>query len=231
MAAKTPKTAKTKPRTAAGRATPKKPRIDWDAVCRDYRTAKYTDIELATKHKVTREAISRRRKKEGGPAWEQDLSDAIKHATDAALVRSIVTEDHTKVTDTVLAMAEIGKNVILGHRKDLGRLAEVQRKLLNQIEQAVDNLPDLAEVIEMVRKPNENGMDRANDALRKAMERGALADDLKKLADVNEKVRKGEREAFTLDAKPEDDNRADGRTMSDAELAVRLDHLFSKVQQ
>ena len=76
----------------------------------------------------------------------------------------------------------------------------------------------------MVRNPDENGIDRANDALRKAMSRSALVDDLKKLADVDEKVRKGEREAFGLDAAADGDVNGQPLTkdMTDAERAVRL---------
>lgn len=39
------------------------------------------------------------------------------------------------------------------------------QQALNQIRQAAANMVDLAEVIEMVRKPDDNGIDRANDAL------------------------------------------------------------------
>ena len=124
--------------------------------------------------------------------------------------------------DTVLAAAELNTRVILAHRQGLNRLTEIKGKLLAQIEQAAENMVDLAQVIEMVRNPDDNGVDRANDALRKAMGRSALVDDLKKLADVDEKVRKGEREAFGLDveAPPEEDARQ--ARMTDAERAVRL---------
>ena len=78
----------------------------------------------------------------------------------------------------------------------------------------------------MVRKPDDNGIDRANDALRKAMSRSALVDDLKKLADVDEKVRKGEREAFGLDdaSKPESDGLA---AMATAELQKLRERLIN----
>lgn len=39
----------------------------------------------------------------------------------------------------------------------------------------------------MVRCEGENGMDKANDALKKSLGRGAIVDDLKKLAEVDEK--------------------------------------------
>jgi hypothetical protein len=126
----------------------------------------------------------------------------------------------------VLAAAEVNKQVILGHRKGLQELTSVKRTLLDQIQQAAAMLPDLAEVIEMVRQPDDNGIDRANDALRKAMSRSALVDDLKKLADVDEKVRKGEREAFGLDAgeKPENEGLA---AMATAELQRLRERLLN----
>ena len=77
--------------------------------------------------------------------------------------------------------------------------------LIDQIEQAAKNLPNLAELIEMVRQPDDNGVDKANDALRRAMSRSGLVDDLKKLAEIDERVRKGEREAFAIGADSDGD--------------------------
>lgn len=144
------------------------------------------------------------------------------------MLRETVTKAQKDTTDTVLVAAELNKQVILAHRHGLQALTNVKQTLLTQIEQAAVLLPDLADVIEMVRKPDDNGMDRANDALRKAMSRSALVDDLKKLADVDEKVRKGEREAFGLDVAPEDaGGPASTKSMTDAERAIRLARLLS----
>ena len=120
----------------------------------------------------------------------------------------------------------MNNQVILAHRHGLQELTSVKRTLLDQIQQAAALLPDLAEVVEMVRQPDDNGVDRANDALRKAMSRSALVDDLKKLADVDEKVRKGEREAFGLDAgtKPENEGLAAMATAELQKLRERLMH-------
>jgi len=215
--------------------TPPKPakrRTDWDAVERDYRTGKFTLRELNTKHGADIGQISRKAKKDG---WTQDLGDAIRQATNARLVADLVDknvkETQQKVNIVVLAAAEQNTQVILGHRTGLGRITQVKRKLLEQIEQAADNMVDLDEIIDMVRNPDEHGMDRANDALRKAMGRSALVDDLKKLADVDEKVRKGEREAFRIDAPPEktDDESATSR-YTDAERAAKLIYLMTQAK-
>lgn len=125
---------------------------------------------------------------------------------------------------TVQAAAEVNTRVILGHRTGLLALTNVKRTLLNQIEQAAANMTDLAEIIEMVRNSDDHGIDRANDALKKAMGRSALVDDLKKLADVDEKVRKGEREAFGLhdDGKPDRHGLEEAATAELQALRARL---------
>lgn len=176
-------------------------KADWDAIERDYRTAKFTLRELETKHGADHSLILRKARKE---EWKQDLGQAIKQATNAKLVEQLVTAEvtnnHQKVTDTIDVAATMGANVILGHRKGLLHITGIKSLLLDQIQQAALHMPDLASVIEMVRNPDDNGIDRANDALKKAMGRSALVDDLKKLAEVDERVRKGEREAFNIES-------------------------------
>lgn len=178
-----------------------KRKTDWDAVERDYRTSKFTLREMAEKHGVTHTTIARRAERQG---WTKDLTDAIRQATNTKLVQQSVQQQctiaHQDATETVLVAAEINTRVILGHRKGLRHIADIKEMLLNQIQQAAENMVDLEAIIEMVRNPDDNGVDRANDALRKAMGRTALVDDLKKLAEVDEKVRKGEREAFSIES-------------------------------
>ena len=215
-----PKSIKSAPKGAIG--VPAKVKADWQAIERDYRTGQFTLRELESKHGANNATISRRAAKSG---WTQDLSVAIRQATNANLIAAIVQEKSSdaqqSAANTVLAAAEVNSQVILKHRTGLGRLTAIKSKLLEQIEQAASNMEDLAEVIEMARSPDEHGMDRANDALKKAMGRSALVDDLKKLADVDEKVRKGEREAFGLNDGPEDESKT-ASAMTDAERAVRL---------
>jgi len=215
----------------AGIAASGKRRTDWEAVERDYRTGKFTLRELEEKHKAFTSSISRKAKKDG---WTKDLSTAIKQATNAKLtsdlVNTLVNEGAQDVSNAVLAAAEVNTRVILSHRKGLQAITNVKRTLLNQIEQAAANMADLAEIIEMVRNPDGNGIDRANDALKKAMSRSALVDDLKKLADVDEKVRKGEREAFGLDDDPADKQEQQGPKMTDAQLALRITNLMSRTK-
>ena len=230
------KTTASKPAAAAekraGIVASTRRKIDWDAVERDYRTGKFTQRELADKYGVTHGAVGKQAREHG---WKKDLTEEIRRATNAKLTEQLVSSEVAKgsqqVANTVAAAAEVNTRVILGHRAGLQAITNVKRTLLSQIEQAASLLPDLAEVIEMVRQPDDNGMDRANDALRKAMSRSALVDDLKKLADVDEKVRKGEREAFALDEDPDKRKPEDDRPkLTDVELALRVANLMAKAK-
>ena len=184
----------------------KRRKVDYEALERDYRTGKFTLRELAEKHDLSHQAIAKRAKTQG---WTQDLGEQIRQATSAKLVANLVNQEVARsgqaVANTVLVAAEINTQVILGHRKGLNRITRIKELLLDQIEQAAANLPELAEVIEMVRNPDDNGVDKANDALRKALSRTGLVDDLKKLAEVDERVRKGEREAFSITGPTDDE--------------------------
>lgn len=194
------------PRKSAAPAGKRARRVDWEAVERDFRTAKFTLRELGEKHRVTHTTIGRRAEREG---WSKDLQQAIRQATNAKLIAETVQQKCTTAqqdaTETVIAAAEINAHVILKHRAGLRRLGDVKDVLIDQIEQAAKNLPNLAELIEMVRQPDDNGVDKANDALRRAMSRSGLVDDLKKLAEIDERVRKGEREAFAIGADSDGD--------------------------
>jgi RNA polymerase-binding transcription factor DksA len=188
---------------------PARRKVDWDAVERDYRTGGFTLRELEAKHGSTNSTIGRKAEREG---WTKDLTDAIRQATNAQLVQQAVQQKCSSslqnAAETVLVAASVNTSVILGHRKGLAETTAVRNLLLHQVAQAAQHLPDLAEVIEMLRKPDDNGIDRANDMMRKAMSRTALVDDLKKLAEVDERVRKGEREAFGIVSGTDDDPQA-----------------------
>ncbi len=182
-------------------------RIDWEAIEREFRTGKFSQVELSKKFGVAEATLCRRIKadqKADMSRWQPDLTLAVRQATNAVLmanlVKSEVNEGQEQVKTNILVAAEMSADVILGHRKGLRHITDIKELLLDQIQQAATHMVDLAEVIEMVRNPDEHGIDRANDALKKAMGRSALVDDLKKLADVDEKVRKGEREAFDIES-------------------------------
>lgn len=186
-----------------------KPKTDWEAVERDYRTGQFTQRELAEKYGVVHGAVGKKIRDNG---WQKDLGEEIRQATSARLVNDLVANEVAKSSQEVASVIDVAVDVnvrvITGHRIGLSRITRVKELLLNQVEQQAANLPELSEIIEIVRSPDENGRDRANDMLRAAMERSTLVDDLKKLAEIDERVRKGEREAFSLNTAPPDDDKS-----------------------
>lgn len=134
--------------TVAGSPTPTaKPKADWEAIERDYRTGRFSDQELADKHGnvVSRQAISKKAKNPKNP-WTKDLSNAIRLATNAKLIEAQVKERVAgevaeKVAGScdatltaVLAAAELNKQVILGHRSDIAKLREITMVTVSAIE-------------------------------------------------------------------------------------------------
>lgn len=121
----------------------RKPKPDWERIEIDYRAGKFTLRELGEMHGVVHTTIARRAEKHG---WTQDLSAAVRAATHAALIATAThqasTNAHQTATDTVLAAAEMGAQVIRAHRT---RLAEVtagadraKEKVLGLLDTAAD---------------------------------------------------------------------------------------------
>ncbi len=115
---------KSAPRSAAVSS----PKTDWQAVERDYRTGKFTLRELEAKHGADNGLISRRAKRDG---WTQDLSVAIRQATKAKLVKAA-----DPVADAVVVneAAELNKQIILAHRKDVQRARDLTMGMFGELE-------------------------------------------------------------------------------------------------
>jgi hypothetical protein len=178
-------------------------KVDWDAVERDYRTGKFTLRELAGKHGGSHQAISKQIEKN---RWTQDLSVAIRVATNAKLVQDLVNHEVAKggqaVANTVLAAAELNRTVILGHRTRLVDLAEAVAKAKAKLMTLGDTVSDIRESAIFVQAV------------------GNLATATKTL--IGE-----ERRAFNLD---DDTSQRESTVslMTDAEVAVRLAFLMDK---
>jgi hypothetical protein len=188
-------------KSATKKVVPKKTRVDWDAVERDYRTAKFTLRELAAKFGVSHQAIAARAKKR---AWTQDLSLAIKQATNALLVDELVAKEIDKngqaVANTVLVAAETNKQVILGHRQELQASRSVASKLLQELSQAA-LLAEESELLAQILAGS--GAEQADEARARAVVTKALGlrgriDGVKSLIDAFTKLQASERVAFGL---------------------------------
>lgn len=146
-----------KAKSRASAATPatlapvKRARTDWDAVERDYRTGKYSLRELGARHGADHGLISRKAKK---GSWTQDLSVAIKQATNAKLtqllVNTEVNESHQKVNAVVSAAADENTRIILSHRTRLIDLADAVDAAKAKLLALGDTVADIREAATFV---------------------------------------------------------------------------------
>lgn len=137
---------------------PKHIRVDWDAVSRDYRATHLTLRELADKHGCSHGRIAQKAKAEG---WSRDLTEAIKQATDASLIKASVAELLTSqanqatqnLTSVVMVAAERNAQVILSHRSRLAALhqdVETAKRKLMEIGDSVADIREAATLVQAV---------------------------------------------------------------------------------
>lgn len=134
-----------------------KPRnkTDWEAVERDYRTSSLTLKELGIKHDCKPSAIANQAKRKG---WQRDLTEAVKHATQAKLIHASVVEAVSTgsksaaqaTTDAVLATAELNARIITSHRKRLADLHELVDTAKGKLEELGSKLIDVREAATFV---------------------------------------------------------------------------------
>ena len=194
---------------------------DWDAIERDYRTGRFTFRELETKHGVPNSTIMRRAKREG---WSADLSNAVRQATNAALISEVVqqkcSDAQQNAADTVLAAAEVNKQVILGHRKHVATAIALASDLMDELKLLGSAKGDLERIAEIVGGEDPEEMLRV---IRKVTSVHTKVGSVKTLADAIDKLVRAERLAFGIDddaGKPPkgDEPPANKYEMSDDEL-------------
>ena len=196
---------------------PKAPgqRVDWEAVRRDYRTGRLTNVEIARRHGIAAESMSRRikndRKRNPGD-WQQDLTKAVREATNAALMSEMVKErvkegvktGQDLTVNSVLAAAEVGVQIVLSHRKDARTARGIAAELLDELQGArmlVQERELLAAILagSGATPADEN---EARKVVEKALALSGRTRVLKDLADTLAKLQAIERQAFNLDETP-----------------------------
>ena len=185
----------------AGIGAPKRRKTDWQAVERDYRTGSFTLRELEAKHGANNGTISRRAAKLG---WTQDLSNAVKHATNSALIESVLAEKSSNAQQStavaVLAAAEVNKTVILGHRQDIRYTRDVAVSLLDELAASRMLAEEQELLVEILAGEGAEHVDvsRARSVVRKALDLPSRVSSIKALAETFSKLQAMERDAFGL---------------------------------
>lgn len=188
--------------------------IDWEAIERAFRPGKKTIKQLASEFGVQASSISRRIKQYG---WVADKSESVDAVTNSLLIQNASGNANPNATPSELEIKAAGQanaDVVLKHRKDLARLAKLRDNLIGEIEVITDNLELFRQLGELMDKSSEDEdgkkrQDKMNAIYVRVIDMSERIDNAKKLAEIDERVRKGEREAFGLDKGDDKGNAVD----------------------
>lgn len=177
-------------------ARPSKDNVaDWEAIEKAYRLGNKSLAQLGEEYGVSHTSISRKAKKLG---WIQDKTEEVQTIANALLTQSLCNNAPSNAQPSafdVQIAAQTQANVVLGHRKGLAKLSGLRDRLLDDIEGAIDLLGSHKDILSALADGDGEAL---VSRVSKVLGRSVIIDDLKKLAEIDEKVRKGEREAFGI---------------------------------
>lgn len=191
-------------------AAPKK--VDYEAIEPGWRAGIKSPAQLAAEYekatgiKVSRSAIIKHFEKIKVP---RDLSARVHARADAMVAEAMVTgkvSTETTLTDSVViesAALDVA-TVRVTHRSDIARARRLCMSLLAELEAQTSDVPALNDLGEMLRKEDERGVDKLNDAYRAIISLPERTKTMKALADSLKVVVALEREAMGM--KTEDDS-------------------------
>lgn len=187
--------------------------VDWEAIEREYRAGQLSVREIADQHGVSHTAINKRAKADG---WTRDLAKQVRQRVSAQLVSSEVSNANAQ--QAVETAAARGVELVRQHRRTLSRANTIVEKLLAELERGTDNLDVIEEEIEEVTKGDTNSKRR--NAMLKAVSLPQRASTAAALSLTLKNVIPLERQAFSLDAPDEDQNKRSVVDLSDEALAA-----------
>ncbi len=188
-------------------AAPKK--IDYDRIEPGWRAGLLSPHQLAaayteeTGQQVSHTAILKHFKKQG---IARDLSQKIMDRANAMVTEAMVTGKVTaKPSKPDREIIEEGSvqvaNVRLAHRRDIHRARRLTNALLDELEQQTEQVPELRTLGELLRQPDDKGMDKLNDIYQAIISLPDRSKTMKVLAESLQKLVDMERTAFGMDAK------------------------------
>jgi DNA-binding cell septation regulator SpoVG len=192
-------------------AAPKKD-VDWESIEIEYRAGTKPLKLIGAQYGVSDAGIIKRAKKEG---WVRDLQAPIREKAQQKVELAVANAaGKAKNEQQVIEVnAEVQKDIILSHREDVGRARRLVMSMLEELEETTNSKEFISQLIELMRAPDENGVDKINDLLNKVMALPSRAGTMKSLSDSLKNLIALEREAFGVGEK--------GRDISPIDEAVR----------
>ena len=174
---------------------------DWERIELDYRAGIKTLRQIADENGVSHPAITKRAKRDG---WSRDLGAKIQAKADELVTKELVTSLVTKETkiaerQLIEVNAQAVADVRLAHRKDIHRARRLANALLEELENQTGQVPELQELGELLRSPDERGTDKLNDLYQAIISLPERSKTMKVLADSLRITVDMERQAFGMD--------------------------------
>ena len=197
---------------------------DWEKIELDYRAGIKTLRQIAGENGISHVAINKRAKRDG---WTRDLSAKIQSKAEELVTKELVTK--TVTTETKMAerqvievAAQAVADVRLAHRRDIHRARNLANALLDELEQQTnpETLALLNELGELLRNPDDKGMDKLNDLYHAIIALPERSKTMKVLVESLQKLVDMERTAFGMDAKGADDDKKGVEAVSTKDLLL-----------
>lgn len=209
---------------APGGKAPSTKAVDWERIELDYRAGIKTLRQIAEENGISHVAINKRAKRDG---WTRDLSAKIQSKAEELVTKELVTK--TVTTETKMAerqvievAAQAVADVRLAHRRDIHRARNLANALLDELEQQTnpETLALLNELGELLRNPDDKGMDKLNDLYHAIIALPERSKTMKVLVESLQKLVDMERTAFGMDAKGADDDKKGVEAVSTKDLLL-----------
>lgn len=213
-------------------------KVDYDRIEPGWRAGIASPRQLAAQYTeetgqpVSHTAIISHFKKAG---IDRDLSAKIQAKAEAMVTEAMVTGKVTAkptipekqvIEDGAVKIAEVR----IAHRADIRRARGVVNNLLIELESQTggDAAATLEQLGELMRKPDDKGMDKLNDLYQKVISLPGRAKTMKDLGESLRVLIGLERQAFGMNDKGDDEPPPGfgGKSLTDVERAVRLMHFM-----
>jgi len=180
---------------------PKKAAPDWERIEADYRAGILSLREIAAAHPGSNHVAIARKAKAAG--WTRDLSAKIKAKADELVTKRTVTADVTakdpvSEREIIDSGAEAIARIRLAHRTDISRSRALAMSLLAELESVTGNIDLFQQLGEMLRSPDDKGIDKLNDLYMKVVSMSGRVSNMKQLSDTLKTLIGLEREAYGL---------------------------------
>lgn len=190
---------------------------DWERIEFDYRAGVLSLREIAANQGVSHQAVAKRAKAGG---WDRDIAAKVKARVDSMVAKSLVdspVDSKSVATEkqVIDANAAAIVQVKLSHRKDIGRSRAIVMSMLEELELTCgpENAELLAELGELMHEPDERGQDKRKDLFDKLLSLNGRSVTMKNLAESLKGMVALEREAFSLNTAPPDDDNKPANTV------------------